>query len=105
MATLGLSGTDIDPSNDEANVEKVVGGISVPSKKWSIKEDQLLISRCINCGTNPTVGTDQKKVSFWGKVATYFNEHWPKGSQMSTAKICNGQWLRFSASSINGHVF
>ena len=96
MAALGLSGTDIDPSNDEADVEEVVGGTSVPSKKWSIEEDELLISGWSNCGTDPIVGTDQKRASFWGKVAAYFNEHRPRGSLMRTAKTCNGRWLRYS---------
>ena len=91
MAALALSGTDIDPSNDEANVEEIVGGIYIPSKKWSIEDDELLISGWINCGT------DKKRANFWGKVAAYFNEHRPKGSQMCTAKTCSGRWLRCSA--------
>jgi len=72
MAALGLSGTDIDPSNDEADVEEVVRGVGVTVKKWSIKEDQSLTSGWINCSTNPTVGTNKKRSSFWGKVAVYF---------------------------------
>ena len=44
-------------------MEEVVGGEVVPSKKGSIEEDQVLISGWINCGTDPTVGTDKKMPS------------------------------------------
>jgi len=77
MDALGLSGTDIDPSNDETDVEEVVGGVGVTMQKWLIEEDQLLISGWINCSMDPTVGTDKKRSSLWGKVAVYFNEHQP----------------------------
>jgi len=60
MSALGLSRIVIDPSNYEANVEEVVGDIAVPLKKWSIEEDQLLISGSINCGTHPTVTVREK---------------------------------------------
>jgi len=66
MSTLGILGTDINPSNDEADVEEVVGGVGVTVKKWSIKENALLISGWINCSTVPTIGTDKKRSSFCG---------------------------------------
>jgi len=44
MAALGLGGTDIDPSNDEADVEEVVRGVGGTVKKWSTEDDELLIS-------------------------------------------------------------
>jgi len=91
MAALGLSGTDIDPGNDEVDVEEVMGGVGVTMKKWSIKEDQLLINGWINCSTNLTVGTDKKRSSFWGKVAMYFNEHCSQGSSRRFPKTCNGR--------------
>ena len=60
MVAFELSSTDINLSTDEPDVEEIRGGIAIPSKKWSIEEDQLLISDWINYGTDPTVGTGQK---------------------------------------------
>jgi len=94
MAALGLGRTDIDPSNDEADVEEVVRGVGVTGRKWSTEKDELLISCWINCSTDPTVGTNKKRSSFWSKIAMYFNEHRPQGSARHFAKTCNGRWLR-----------
>ena len=95
MATLGPSGTDIDPSNDEVYVKEVVGAVGVTAKKWSTEEDELLLSGWINCSTDLIVGTDKKRSSFWDKVAVYFNEHRPPGFSRCSARTCNGRWLRY----------
>ena len=34
------------------------------------------------------------KTSFWGKVATNFNIHAPKGAMWRTEKTCNARWNR-----------
>jgi len=94
MAALGPGGTDIDLNNDEADVQEVVRGVGGTAKKWSTEDDELLISAWINCSTDPTIGTDQKRSSFWSKIAVYFNEHRPPGSSRCSARTCNGRWLR-----------
>jgi len=94
MVALGLSRTDIDPSADEADVEEVVGTVAITVKKWSIEDDQLLISSWVNDNTYLTIGTDRKRLSVWGKIAAFFNEHSPQGSSIGSAKRCNGRWLR-----------
>ena len=67
MAGLRLFGTDIDPSNDEADVEEVVGGISVPSKKWSIAEDEILISGWIIVAQTQLSAQIKRRLAFGGR--------------------------------------
>jgi len=82
MAGLGNSGADVDNIPNEGDAEEVVGGVVGGAKKWSVAEDKRLIRAWINICTNAIVGSDQKKSSFWKRIASNFNEHRPCGASI-----------------------
>ena len=86
---LGQSETNIEASTDEGDVEEVMGGTMGGAKKWTFEEDRQLIRAWINVGTDPIVGADQRKTSFWSRVASTFNEYRLQGALARTAKTCN----------------
>jgi len=71
----GQSETNIEARTDEGDVEEVMGDTVDGVKKWTIDEDQQLIRASINVGTDPIVGADQRKASFWRRVVSNFNEY------------------------------
>jgi len=76
---LGQSETNIEASTDEGGVEELMGGTVGSAKKWTINEYQQLIRTWINVGTDPIIGDDRRKASFWSRVASTFNEYRPHG--------------------------
>ena len=81
MGGLGNFGPNVETIPDEGDAEevvRVVGG----AKKWSVEEDKWLIRAWINIGTDAIVGSDQKKSSFWKRVASNFSEHRPRGASI-----------------------
>jgi len=93
MVGLGHSETNIRVSTNEGDVEEVLGDNIGGAKKWTVVEDQRLIRAWVNVGTNAVVGADQKKYSFWARVASNFNEHHPQGALAHTVKTCNSRWF------------
>ena len=71
-----------------------MGATGGGAKKWIVDEDQWLIQAWINVGIDTIVGADQKKASFWNKVASTFNEYRPQGASARTSKTCNSRWIR-----------
>jgi len=92
MAKLGNSGADVETIPKEEDAEEVVGGVVGGAKKWSVEEGKQLIRAWINIGTYAVVGSDQKKISFWKRVASNFNEHSPRGASIRSSKTLNGRW-------------
>lgn len=91
--TLKSPWTNNDTTNDEVEADEVEGA-SVGAKKWSLEEDKRLITAWINTSVDPITGADQKRTSFWGKVAANFNTHAPKGAMQRSGKTCNARWNR-----------
>jgi len=58
MVVLRNSGADVEPMTDERDAEEVVAGVLIGAKKWTVEEDQRLISVWINIGGNVVVGID-----------------------------------------------
>ncbi|KAG7603800.1 Myb-like domain [Arabidopsis thaliana x Arabidopsis arenosa] len=56
-----------DEDHEDVNTPKV----AIPKKKWSAKEDVILISAWLNTSKDPVVGNDQKAPAFWKRIATY----------------------------------
>jgi len=96
MVGLGNSGADVNTIPNEGDAEEVVGGVVGGAKKWSVEEDKRLIHAWINIGIDAVVGSDQKKSSFWKRVASNFNEHRPRGMLIRSWKTLNGRWSRCS---------
>ena len=92
---IGESRPDVETVPDEGDAEEVVERV-VSAKKWSLEEDKRLIRSWINIGTDAVVGSDQKKSSFWKRVAETFNEHRPRGASIRSWKTLNGRWSRCS---------
>ncbi|KAL0800551.1 hypothetical protein Bca101_055726 [Brassica carinata] len=42
-------------------------------RKWSPKEDVILISAWLNTSKDPIVGTEQKLGTFWSRIQNYYN--------------------------------
>ena len=53
-----------------------------------------MVKSWINVSTDPVTGVDQKKSSFWTKVAFAFNQAALSGSAKKTAKTPNSRWNR-----------
>ncbi|XP_056862352.1 uncharacterized protein LOC130510036 [Raphanus sativus] len=45
----------------------------VERRKWTTKEDVVLISAWLNTSKDPIVSTDQKAEAFWKRIEEYFN--------------------------------
>ena len=82
MVGLKNSGADVETIPNEWHAEEVIGGVISDAKKWSVEEDKWLIRAWINIGTDAIVGSDQKKSSFWKRVASNFSEHRPRGASI-----------------------
>ncbi|KAL0795906.1 hypothetical protein Bca101_067283 [Brassica carinata] len=42
-------------------------------RKWSVKEDRILISAWLNTSKDAVVGNEQKATSFWKRILEYYN--------------------------------
>jgi len=89
MFGLAQSETDIEASTDEGNAEEVMGVNIGTAKRWTFIEDQRLIWAWVNVGTDPIVGADQKKSSFWNRMTSAFNEHCLQGALTRTSNTYN----------------
>jgi len=89
MVGLGNSRADVEPIPNEGDAEEVVGGVVDGAKKWFVEEDKRLIRSWINIHIDAVVGSDQKKGSFWKRVASNFNEHRPQGASIRSWKTLN----------------
>lgn len=84
------------------NIEVEGGNREVGSgggKKWIIEEDCFLVHSWINTSATSIMGTNQRKLSFWGKVVIAFNKYDPAGIARRTRKIYNTCWNRASIGS------
>jgi len=75
------------PNNNPSNNDS---GGNAP--KWSLGEDRWLVKSCINVSTNPLTVADQKKSSFWTKVAYVYNQNAPNGFAKKASKMLNSLW-------------
>ena len=44
--------------------------------------------------TNPLIGADKKKMGFWTKITSAYNQHAPDGATKRGVKLCNSRWNR-----------
>jgi len=64
-------------------------------RAWSPTDDVVLISSCLNTSKDAVVGTEQKSLAFWQRIAAYYNAS-PKlaGSEKREAAHCNNRWQK-----------
>ncbi|WZY86614.1 hypothetical protein YC2023_032998 [Brassica napus] len=95
------SSPPIDIDSAEAHVTSP--GLVKPAerKRWSTKEDIVLISAWLNTSKDPIVSNEQKLGSFWKRIEEYFNSS-PHlvGSLPREWSQCKQRWGRVNVSSL-----
>ena len=70
----------------------------VERRKWSTKEDIVLISAWLNTSKDPIFSNEQKLGSFWKRIGEYFNSsHHLVGSLPRHWSQCKQRWGRVNA--------
>ncbi|XP_013633129.1 PREDICTED: glutathione S-transferase T3-like [Brassica oleracea var. oleracea] len=70
----------------------------VERRKWSTKEDIVLISAWLNTSKDPIFSNEQKLGSFWKRIGEYFNSsHHLVGSLPRHWSQCKHRWGRVNA--------
>lgn len=77
------------PCSDEATVKE--------RRKWSPKEDVILIGAWLNTSKDPIVGNDQKAGAFWKRIVEYYNSN-PLliGTTPRELGQCKSRWTRIN---------
>ncbi|XP_013594722.1 PREDICTED: glutathione S-transferase T3-like [Brassica oleracea var. oleracea] len=92
------SSPPIDVDSAEAAVNSP--GLVKPAerRKWSTKEDIILISAWLNISKDPIVSNEQKLGAFWNRIEEYFNSS-PQliGSLPREWSQCKQRWGRVNA--------
>ncbi|XP_013624479.1 PREDICTED: glutathione S-transferase T2-like [Brassica oleracea var. oleracea] len=66
-------------------------------RKWSIKEDRILISAWLNTSKDSVVGNEQKATHFWRRIVEYYNSS-PQlvGTIPRELGQCKQRWARIN---------
>ncbi|XP_010412510.1 PREDICTED: glutathione S-transferase T3-like [Camelina sativa] len=91
-----LNQTPTSESEDcfEVTTDKIdeEGGRGI-QKRWSVEEDVHLISDWLNTSKDPVVSNEQRKNSFWKRVADYYKTHvGGTGSNARGTSQCKARW-------------
>ncbi|KAL0799186.1 hypothetical protein Bca101_054361 [Brassica carinata] len=74
FVNLLTSQTDLDSPDLPAFSSQSSAASTVKErKKWSPKEDVILISSWLNTSKDPIVGNEQKLGTFWSRIQNYYN--------------------------------
>ncbi|XP_010445002.1 PREDICTED: glutathione S-transferase T3-like [Camelina sativa] len=66
-------------------------------KRWSAEEDVYLISAWLNTSKDPMVSKEQRKNSFWKRVADYYKAHvGGTGSNARGTSQCKARWNKIN---------
>ncbi|XP_073119766.1 glutathione S-transferase T3-like [Henckelia pumila] len=64
---------------------------------WTKVEDEVLARSFVTISDDPIIGNDQNTNAFWGRVASYYNENRPPGSNTRSANVIRDEdILRFA---------
>ncbi|XP_024013538.1 glutathione S-transferase T3-like [Eutrema salsugineum] len=99
--TIDLRSADLPHFSSQVFGEPTQGGRNqAERRKWTPKEDLVLISAWLNTSKDPVVGTDQKNTAFWKRIVDLFNSC-PDlvGQPRREVSTCKQRWGR-----INDHV-
>ena len=66
-------------------------------RAWTPTDDVVLISSWLNTSKDAVVGTEQKSLAFWQRIAAYYNAS-PKlaGSEKREASHCKNRWQKIN---------
>ncbi|KAL0735152.1 hypothetical protein Bca4012_011362 [Brassica carinata] len=99
---VNLLASQSSPAIDVDSAEPAVNssGLVKPAerRKWSSKEDLVLISAWLNTSKDPIISDEQKLGAFWKRIEAYFNES-PQliGSLPREWGQCKQRWGRVNA--------
>uniref|UniRef100_A0A0D3DN24 Myb-like domain-containing protein n=1 Tax=Brassica oleracea var. oleracea TaxID=109376 RepID=A0A0D3DN24_BRAOL len=93
LASQSSPPIDIDSAEPGVNSPRLVK--HAERRKWSTKEDLVLISAWLNTSKDPIVSNEQKLGSFWKRIEGYFNSS-PQliGSAPREWGQCKQRWGR-----------
>ncbi|XP_042465718.1 glutathione S-transferase T3-like [Zingiber officinale] len=76
------------------NLEKVVSNAEGTRKcsSWTKVEDEVLARSFVTISDDQIIDNDQKGDAFWGRVASYYNENLPLGSNTRSANVIRSHW-------------
>ncbi|XP_074561140.1 glutathione S-transferase T3-like [Curcuma longa] len=76
------------------NFEKVVSNAEGTRKRssWTKVEDEVLARSFVTISDDPIISNEQKTDAFWERVASYYNENHPSGSNTRSANVIRSHW-------------
>ncbi|XP_042425732.1 glutathione S-transferase T3-like [Zingiber officinale] len=86
--------SDRESPIEVVNLEKTVSNAEGTRKRssWTKVEDEVLARSFVTISDDPIIGNDQKADAFWGRVASYYNENLPQGSNTRSANVIRSHW-------------
>ncbi|XP_073153520.1 glutathione S-transferase T3-like [Henckelia pumila] len=81
--------SDRESPIEVVNLEKTVPDAEGTRKRstWTKVEDEVLARSFVTISDDPIIGNDQKADAFWGRVASYYNDNRPAGSNSRKANV------------------
>ncbi|XP_042425909.1 glutathione S-transferase T3-like [Zingiber officinale] len=86
--------SDRESPIEVVNLEKAVSNAEGTRKRssWTKVENEVLARSFVTISDDPIIGNDQKADAFWGRVASYYNENLPLGSNTRSANVIRSHW-------------
>ncbi|XP_042457966.1 glutathione S-transferase T3-like [Zingiber officinale] len=91
--------SDCESPIEVVNLEKAISNAEGTRKRssWTKVKDEVLARSFVTISDDPIIGNDQKADTFWGRVASYYNENLPLGSNTRSANVIRDEdILRFA---------
>ncbi|XP_073138283.1 uncharacterized protein [Henckelia pumila] len=86
--------SDRESPIEVVNVEKLISNAEGTKKCsiWTKVEDEVLERSFVTINDDPIIGNDQKADAFLGRVAGYYNENFPSGSNNRSENVIRSRW-------------
>ncbi|KAG6516420.1 hypothetical protein ZIOFF_026885 [Zingiber officinale] len=86
--------SDRESPIEVVDLEKAVSNAEGTRKRssWTKVEDEVLARSFVTISDDPIIDNDQKADAFWGRVASYYNENLPLGSNIRSANVIRSHW-------------
>ncbi|XP_042441479.1 glutathione S-transferase T3-like [Zingiber officinale] len=86
--------SDRESPIEVVNLEKTISNAEGTRKRssWTKVEDEVLAKSFVTISDDPIIGNDQKADAFGGRVASYYNENLPLGSNTRSANVIRSHW-------------
>ncbi|XP_073153874.1 glutathione S-transferase T3-like [Henckelia pumila] len=86
--------SDRESPIEVVNLEKTIPNAEGTRKRstWTKVEDEVLARSFVTISDDPIIGNDQKADAFWGRVASYYNDNRPAGSNSIKTNVIRSHW-------------